>query len=389
MPGGYKGSLKGVGDIRMGSPAVRFKKNIVLGTAVIMLLVLLVFLLLPDTKNNGIAVSNYSRGSDFVHFTTNALYNRTYPLTPPKSTPNGRKYRIGLISDLDTNSKSTDKKHLWNAYYLKGDLTINNYHDTVAVEFDSEPVTLSSQLAQGGRGMELSELICFNGKLYTVDDRTGVVYEVQDSTVVPWIILPDGDGASGKGFKGEWMAKKESLLFIGGLGKEWTTTTGELVNYFPQWVKAVTYQGAVHHISWINNYNAMREKTGYQYPGYMIHESGVWSQIHKRWFFLPRRASTEKYEEKPDERRATNLLLSCSEDFGDIRVSKIGVLNPVRGYSSFKFIPGTKDEAIVALKTEEDEGRIATYITAFDLKGNILLPDTKFSDVKYEGIEFI
>lgn len=69
------------------------------------------------------------------------------------------------------------------------------------------------------------------------------------------------------GFKGEWMAKKESLLFIGGLGKEWTTITGELVNYFPQWVKAVTYQGAVHHISWINNYNAMREKTGYQYPG--------------------------------------------------------------------------------------------------------------------------
>ncbi|PIK57605.1 Soluble calcium-activated nucleotidase 1 [Apostichopus japonicus] len=201
MPGGYKGPVKGVGDLRVGSTLVRVKKNIVLVSVIMVLLVLLLFLLLPDGKNNGAALSEYSRGDDLIKFTSNAIYNRTYPLTPPVSTPNGRKYRIGLISDLDTNSKASDSKNLWYAYYLKGYLTINAYHDKVSVQFDDDSTKLTSQLSQGGRGMELSELICFNGKLYTVDDRTGVVYEVQEKAVIPWTILPDGDASSGKGDK--------------------------------------------------------------------------------------------------------------------------------------------------------------------------------------------
>lgn len=121
----------------------------------------------------------------------------------------------------------------------------------------------------------------------------------------------------------------------------------------------------------------------------MIHESGVWSDVHKRWFFLPRRASKERYTEADDEHRATNILISCDDNFKEIRINKIGVLNNIRGYSSFKFIPGTKDTVIVALKTEEDRGKIATYITAFDINGKILVADRKFADYKYEGIEFI
>ena len=29
---------------------------------------------------------------------------------------------------------------------------------------------------------------------------------------------------------------------------------------------------------------------------YIIHESAVWSKIHRRWYFLPRRSSNERYE---------------------------------------------------------------------------------------------
>lgn len=50
-----------------------------------------------------------------------------------------------------------------------------------------------------GRGMELSELIVFNGRLYTVDDRTGIVYEITDGKAVTWAILPDGNGKQLKG----------------------------------------------------------------------------------------------------------------------------------------------------------------------------------------------
>ena len=62
-------------------------------------------------------------------------------------------------------------------------------------------------------------------------------------------------------------------------------------------------------------------------PGYIIHESAVWSDVHKSWFFLPRRASREVYDEVKDEQRATNILFKCSEDFKNIKVTKIGKKN--------------------------------------------------------------
>lgn len=47
--------------------------------------------------------------------------------------------------------------------------------------------------------MELSELVAFNGHLYSVDDRTGVVYRIEGNQAVPWVILTDGDGSVSKG----------------------------------------------------------------------------------------------------------------------------------------------------------------------------------------------
>jgi soluble calcium-activated nucleotidase 1 len=60
-----------------------------------------------------------------------------------------------------------------------------------------------------------------------------------------------------------------------------------------------------------------------------------------------------------------------------------------KGYSSFKFIPGTEDRIIVALKSEEVSGKVASYVTVFTLDGKILLKDIKIGNVKYEGIEFV
>ncbi len=60
---------------------------------------------------------------------------------------------------------------------------------------------------------------------------------------------------------------KDRSLWVGGLGKEWTTIKGELLNYDPQWVKSIGYHGDVLHHNWIENYNALREKAGYLPPG--------------------------------------------------------------------------------------------------------------------------
>ena len=57
--------------------------------------------------------------------------------------------------------------------------------------------------------------------------------------------------------------------------------------------------------------------------GYMIHESGIWSAEHESWFFLPRRCSTQRYNETLDETMSCNVLLKTDENFTDIKVSQI------------------------------------------------------------------
>lgn len=69
---------------------------------------------------------------------------------------------------------------------------------------------------------------------------------------------------------------KDECLYVGGLGKEWTTTTGEFINDNPQWIKVVGYRGDVEHENWVPRYNALRSAAGIQPPG----EGGGRSLIH-------------------------------------------------------------------------------------------------------------
>lgn len=318
-------------------------------------------------------------------------YNATYPISKPEALGGEKiRFRVALISDLDTSSKSASE-NTWLSYLLKGHLTFFPEEDHVEIKWDRKKSVLRSSLAEGGRAMELSELIVFNGKLYSCDDRTGIIYEIRDDKAVPWVILTDGDGTSSKAFKCEWFAVKDEMLYIGGLGKEWTSSAGELLNYNPQWVKAVAADGAVAHVNWRENYLALRSAAGIQYPGYLIHESSAWSTHHGKWYFLPRRASSTAYNDVEDEHRGTNLLITANEQFTDVAVKTVGPVIPSHGFSSFKFMPGTQDRVVVALKSEEDGKNIATYITVFTVDGKILLPEQRIGDtsVKYEGFEFI
>lgn len=72
-----------------------------------------------------------------------------------------------------------------------------------------------------------------------------------------------------------------------------------------------------------------------------------------------------------------------------MQVIDVGETNPDRGFSSFKFLPKSKDDIIVALKSVEVGKTTQTFILAFTIKGEILLKETKIEDKKYEGFEFI
>lgn len=140
-------------------------------------------------------------------------YNDTYPLSPPQRNPEGVRYRIAVIADLDTQSRGS-QEHTWFSYLKKGYLVLSDSGDRVTVEWDKDESMLQSHLAEKGRGMELSELVVFNGKLYAVDDRTGVVYQIEGNKVVPWVILPDGDGTVGKGELPSCLVKPLALFSL-------------------------------------------------------------------------------------------------------------------------------------------------------------------------------
>eukprot|EP00922_Rhytidocystis_sp_ex-Travisia-forbesii_P064451 GHVS01095771.1.p1 GENE.GHVS01095771.1~~GHVS01095771.1.p1 ORF type:complete len:353 (-),score=50.81 GHVS01095771.1:231-1139(-) len=259
------------------------------------------------------------------------------------------------------------------------------------------PVEIFSKHNEAGRGMELSELILTEqGQLFSMDDRTGIVFEHinvnSTEMVVPRHVVTEGDGMTNKGMKVEWATEKAGDLWMGSFGKEYTGEGGKIVNENNLWVVSLTKDGQVRRYDWKPVYDKIRKALGASWPGYAIHEAVCWSPIHKLWVFLPRRVSSEPYDDVEDENRGSNKMVLADENFTNIQVREVGVLTPTRGFSSFKFLPGSRDSVIVALKSEEQAstGKQNTYITAFNLDGKILLDETKVpAPHKFEGLEFL
>ena len=230
---------------RVGSTRLSLKPYFVaMVGGIVIVSLLIVTLMIPDNPERAIKrFANYGLSRYF----TQPVYNETYPLTKPVVTADGVKFRIALVTDLDEASKLDPKKDKWTSYLLLGDLTLSQDRGSASVSFDAAPIALSSALAQKGRGMELSELAIFDGRLLTCDDRTGMLYHISlsrdshssspggvSAKALPWVFLADGPGNEVKGFKCEWMAVKDKVLYVGGLGKEWTSSDGlTLVNHHP------------------------------------------------------------------------------------------------------------------------------------------------------------
>ncbi|XP_030078770.1 soluble calcium-activated nucleotidase 1-like [Drosophila hydei] len=284
---------------RIGNRTVRFNYHFAL---LVFCAVVLVWLFLYARQGSRSSSDGYWLRTQYASEASSILaipYNSTYPLTQPLSVQGGViSYRIAMIADLDTSSKvvKADGSTTWRSYLKKGYLTYLPKKHELQINWDSgAPTVLESSFALKGRGMELSELVTFNGKLLSFDDRTGLIYELTNDKAIPWVILLDGDGHNAKGFKSEWATVKQHTLYVGSMGKEWTTSMGDFENNNPMYVKAVSMAGEVHSLNWVENYKKLRlQSLQISWPGYMTHESVVWSQVHQRWYFLPRRCSKEK-----------------------------------------------------------------------------------------------
>jgi len=126
-------------------------------------------------------------------------YNKTYPTSTPIKTSRGITYRIAIVSDLDHDAKLPDRKDTWHSLMKTGSLYWNPNNNFLSVIWDDRTVVLSSSLSMKGRGMELSELVTFDGRLLSFDDRTGMIYFIEGDQIYPWVILMDGNGRNHKG----------------------------------------------------------------------------------------------------------------------------------------------------------------------------------------------
>lgn len=144
----------------------------------------------PEPQNTTITKSEYNLLTQFV--------NTKYPLTDPILLPDGSlKYRIAIISDLDGDSISTQEPYTWISYFKQGHLIYNpNNNKNISIEWDSanNSIEFKSHISMNGRGLELSELVTYNGQLITFDDKTGVAYIIEGNVLIPWVIIVDGDG---------------------------------------------------------------------------------------------------------------------------------------------------------------------------------------------------
>lgn len=315
-------------------------------------------------------------------------------------------FRIAVIADLDKSSKVKDK-NLYRAPYMTG--TLKRTGERYSLEWDA-PVDLVTSHNEAGRGAELSELVRYQGALYTFDDRTGIMFEVinpEDSAarkpakpeayIAPRHIFMEGDGSTDKGMKVEWATVKDGLLYVGSFGKEFTNNEGGIIHANNLWVVVVDKDGKMMHADWREQYTAMRKALGYEHPAYLLHETVMWSPHHKQWFVLPRRMSKDAYDENADERMGANTIITASSDFKSIKAYTVGEISPLRGFSSAKFLPGSRDTVIIALKSEEnsERKRQTAYFTVFgqneDGSGwRVLLDEVEIpGEAKMEGLEVL
>ena len=169
---------------RIGNTTIEFQKQPLIFVMIVFALILILYF----KYSGGLNSQKYHYEHDFIHIEKNDGYNHTYPLTKPIITPRGLKYRISIIADPDTDSKVIKqlitsmsiifqnnvlqvegKPNLWKSYLKRGYLIWDDTNDKVSIEWDDNEDELTSSFSTGGRGMELSDLVVFNGNLYTCE----------------------------------------------------------------------------------------------------------------------------------------------------------------------------------------------------------------------------
>lgn len=105
------------------------------------LLILIIYLSLPSSKRS--FSSSHTEAVTTAICAPSINYNSTYPLTRPIVNPHNHHtiYRIGIIADLDTNSKRKKDQSSYSSFYKRGHLTVGPSSSTFEFKWDADDST--------------------------------------------------------------------------------------------------------------------------------------------------------------------------------------------------------------------------------------------------------
>lgn len=317
--------------------------------------------------------------------------------------PVGTRFPFAVVADQD---EASHQEGGWQSHLALCNLTYrgNSGQASYSFEFKRDADLFTTRGDKSSRGAEYSTLEVFRGKLLSACDRTGNLDEFiprsggKTFDVSPLIgaegptVLRMGDGKKDKPLKCEWSSQKGGKLFIGSTGKERTDDDGKVVHEGEMWVKRIDPDDfSVEHLDWRPMYTTLRKAAACPHgAGYMVHESARWSDVHKMWFFMPRKLSRQLYDEVIDAGKCVNLMLAAPENPSEADVIMQGYLSmsPLRGCSDFVFIPGTNDCHILVIRTNESlDNEVSTLVSVIDLEANVLMPEQLIAkERKFEGV---
>jgi nucleoside diphosphate kinase len=323
--------------------------------------------------------------------------------------PKGTGMALALVADQDEAAAGAEG---WTSFLRYGKLVYNGDlgAGSYSIDMPGEQPLRTKRGDKAGRGAEYSALEVFAGRLITADDRTGNLDEIVAcgdgfnfrvqacvNAAGEEMSVPMGDGSKNKPLKCEWSTQKDGKMLIGSTGKERTDDDGNVVHEGEMWIKAFDPATlAMEHLDWRSVYGALRQAAVCPHgAGYMIHEGARWSDVHKQWFFMPRKLSREPYDEVKDCSKCVNLMLTCPEKPAvggdDVIMQAYLTKSDLRGCSDFLFVPGTKDTHVFMLRTEESlDNVVSTYASVIDLEANVLMEEVKVAtERKFEGAAWV
>lgn len=141
-----EGALQSRWRQNAGASFIRIRKNKFRSSFIyiiaVILLMLIMYIILPAQRHFSTTYRhNLETSQLYSNVVDNEIsYNSAYPLTKPiinvhqKSTA----YRIGMIADLDTNSRKKKDGNEFSSFLKKGWLTVSSTHSTFEFKWDEE-----------------------------------------------------------------------------------------------------------------------------------------------------------------------------------------------------------------------------------------------------------